>query len=762
MNKPASIHPEWLPAEGRLYQGGPQSGLNLAPEETSDFVEYWRAIMQRKWGILGFACLIAAITYFVMSQKVPVYRSSATVLVETDRPKLVPVGDAYNGVGAYYREYFQTQAEVLKSRTVAQRVVTKLGLLKHPEFDPRQSKPSAVEDWVGGHFPALRASFWKPPAALDEGSIESIVLARFAKGLLIEPVRSSQLIKVGFEAHDPKLAAAVANATAQAYIQADLDARTVSSENTGKLINQQLADLEAKLDASEMAVQTYRDREGMLDNKSTILGGAGRQLDELTNRLVEARVRRSDAEQAYKQTKAGESAGYESVPAIVKSASVQRAREIEAEAEKKVAEVSQRYGPDHPNFAAANSDFASARANTRRQIQTLVASVVKEYAAARAMEKNIEASLADSKSSIQNLNRKEIELGALEREAGTNRQLYQAFLSRSRETSATKDAQGFNARFIDSAVPSSLPVRPGKTSTVAMATVLTLMLGMICAVLLKRLNNTVETNEDVEKKLHQPFLAALPVLPGKDKKIPGRLALDRPQDLYAESVRTASTGVLLSALDTPRKIVVVTSSVPGEGKSTFAINLAFSQAKTKRVLLIEGDMRRPCFSKLMNLSPDQKGLSQLVSGTCTFDEALVQIDGTELHVIPAGHIPPNPLDLLVSRKFRDVLAMLRDRCEMVIIDSPPVQMVSDALVIGSYSTGVIYVVKAGDTPAPLVRTGLNRIASANIPIFGVVLNQQDFKRAETYGYGKKAYGAEQPKAKPKVVERSAQDKQTAV
>lgn len=744
MNKRVSTPPELLPAE-RLYEPGSRSNLNTAPEseETPEFVESWRAIMMRKWSILALACAAAAATYVVTAQMVPVYRSSATILVDIDRPKLVPIGDVYGGAGAYYKEYFQSQAEVLKSRGVAQRVVAKLKLDEHPEFDPRQNKPSAVEKWIDAYFPAWADS--KPVDALDKASIEAAVLRRFDSRLEVEAVRQSQLIKVSFEAHDARLAAAVANATAAAYIQADLDTRYKTSDNTGQLISQQLADLKAKLDASEMALQAYRDREGMLDSKSVVLGGSGRQLDELTQRLVEARVRRSEAEQTYRQVKGGEASGYESVPVVVKNSSVQRAKELEAEAEKRVAEASQRYGPDHPNFVAADSDLSAARANTRRQIQNLVASVAKDYGAARAAEKSIEVALAQSKGTIQNLNRKEIQLGVLEREAAVNRDLYQAFLSRFKETSATRDAQASNARLVDPAMPALLPIRPAKTRAVAIAAVLSLFLGMIGSLVLKGLNNTVKTSRDVEGKLQQPFLAALPVLPRKDKKNFVRAALDHPRDPFAESIRTVSTGVLLSALDTPRKIVVVTSSVPEEGRSTFAINLAFSQAKTKRVLLIEGDMRRPCFGEVMKISRGQKGLSQLLSGTCTFDDCLLRIDGTNLDVILAGPIPPNPLELLVSQKFRDMLAMLRDRCDMVVIDSPPVQLVSDALVIGSLATGVIFIVKADETPVPLARAGLKRIASANIPIFGVVLNQQDFKKAEKYygeysRYGKCGYG----------------------
>jgi succinoglycan biosynthesis transport protein ExoP len=525
------------------------------------------------------------------------------------------------------------------------------------------------------------------------------------------------------------LAAAVANATAEAYMQADLDARYKMSENAEQLLHQQLADLKAKWDASERALQAYRDREGMLDSKNTVLSGAGGQLEALTLKLVDARFRLSEAEQAQNQVRAG---NYESVPEVVKSESVQRAKEIEAEAERKLGEVSQRYGSNHQKFLAASGDVSAARANTRRQIQNLVASVTKEYEAARATANQIEEALARSKGTIQGLNQKEIGLGVLEREAATNRRLYQTFLSRFKETHASKYSQSSHARLVDAAAPALLPIRPAKARTVAIAAALSLLLGVIGSLLLKALNNTVRTSGDVEAKLHQRFLAALPVVLGNGKQNIARAVLDHPHGLFAESIRTASTGVLLSALHTTRPIVVVTSSVRAEGKSTFAMNLAFSQAKTKRVLLIEGDMRRPCFAKVMNLSGEQKGLSQLLSGACTFEECLLQVDGT--FVISAGRIPPKPLELLASQEFRDLLAMLRDRCDMIIIDSPPVQLVSDALVIGSQSTGLIYVVMANKTLAPLARAGLKRVASANIPIFGVVLNAQDFKKAERY-YG---------------------------
>ena len=723
------------------------SRRSAADDDGPQFVEYWRAITLRKWTLLVLVAVVGAATYAVVSHMEPIYRSGATILIPADRTSLVPFADASAGVVSNYHEYFQTQVQVIQSRDVAEHVIAGLNLARDAEFNPPAKQPSAIRTWVKSHLPVLHQLPTPPAAEIDETGAHERLLEAFAARLSVEPVRQSQLIRVNFEARDPKLAAAVANAAVQAYIQTDREARSASSQSAGQQINARLAELKATLDASEKALQAYRDREGLLDNKSTVLSGTGRQFDELTQKLVDARVRRVEAEQAYNQVKAGEATDYESVPAVVKSQAVQHAREVEADADKKLAEISQRYGPDHPKYIAAAADAKAAHTNTRGQIQSIVASVVKEYEASRATERTIQDALAQSKGTIQSLNRKEIQLNMLERDAAANRQLYQAFLSRAKETNAAKDGQDSIARVIDKAVPALAPVRPAKARSVLLAMLLTAVLGVAGSVLLYRVNNTFKTDEDVQRALGQPLLAALPTLPRTSRKRRGRVVLDRPHDLYAESIRIASTSVLLSALETPHKIVTVTSSVLDEGKSTFSINLAFSQAKSKRVLLVEGDMRRPCFGKAMMLQRGQKGLAELMAGDAELQECLLRIEETDLHVIPAGRMPPNPHELLLSHRFRELLTLLRARYDVVIIDSPPVQLVSDALVIGAQSTGVIFVVNAEDTPIPLAQKAIRRIEHAHIPIFGVVLNQKDFMKAEKYygeysGYQRYWYGAQ--------------------
>ena len=251
---------------------------------------------------------------------------------------------------------------------------------------------------------------------------------------------------------------------------------------------------------------------------------------------------------------------------------------------------------------------------------------------------------------------------------------------------------------------------------------------------------------DVEAKLKQPLLTTLPLLDKKssDRSSTAHMFLEDPKSLYSESIRTARTGVLLSSIDLTNRILLVTSSVPGEGKTTFSINLAVAHSHTKKTLLIDADMRRPAVAKGLDFEVHHPGLSDLVSGAMPFSACVQTIPGCDLHVITTGTNVPNPLEIILSQRFKDTIAELSKLYEIVVIDSPPVELVSDALVLSKMASGVIYVVKALETPFQLARKGLMRIRRAEGKILGVVLNHLDFKKAEKYygeysGYGKYGY-----------------------
>lgn len=698
-----------------------------AKDITLDLVLYWRSIAKRKWLILGLAVLIGAVTLLIVNMMTPIYRSTATLLVEQSRSKVAPTEEVYASVGDG-REHFQTQVEILKSRALAVRVVDKLGLITHPDFDPRQREVS----WMG----RLRQLVGLASAERNwtDDELQKAAIGALVSRMTVEPVRLSQLIKVSFESSDPTTAAGVANAIAESYIESDVEARVQMNERASEWLGERLAGLKSNLEDSERTLQEYRERKQMIATKGLEQSGATRQIEDVMARTLAARQRRFAAEHAYNQI-TGAKGDLDVLPIVMRNPFVQSLKEVEGAAEKRVLELANRYGPDHPRMVQAQAELQQSRNNTRREVETVVASLKRDYELAQANENALERALGAAKANVQSLNRKEFDLASLERAVGTNRQIYELFLNRFRETRASREMQATSvARITDEAMASQYPVKPKKEQAVSIAFVLGLMLGALIALLVERLDNTVKSADDAEEKLGQPMLTTLPLLRGEQAKAAGRHYLDDPKSIFSEGIRTARTGVLLSTADSQDVTVLVTSSVPDEGKTAVAINFALAQAQTRRVLLIDADLRRPTVGQQLGLDPNKPGLTSLLSGAATFAECLHRVDNTSLYVITPGTIPLNPLELLMSQRFQRLIKALAATCDMLVIDSPPVHLVSDALVLSTMATGVAFVVKADSTPYPLVRRCIRSLNEVDATVFGIMLNQLDFKKAAQY-YG---------------------------
>jgi exopolysaccharide transport family protein len=704
------------------------------PTETDirlDFLEYWRTITKRKGAIISFALVITLLTAVVVFVMTPVYRATATILIEREKQKVVSVDDVYGGFGSS-REHYQTQVELIKSHAVALRTINRLRLYDKPEFDPRAPKKgvAALLESIG-FFTA------REPAVWNEETLSKAVLPAFTSHLSIEPIRLSQLVTISFESPNAELAAEVANTLANSYIENDLDARYEMTHQASVWLQERVKSLKDNLNESENALQTYREKKGIADVKGATQSGAGEAVQQLTMQLITARARRAEAENAFKAIKGAQEGGeLSSLPAVLRSPMVAESKKQEAEADRKMSEVSQRYGKQHPKFVQAEGELATARDNVKRQVDMVVAGITQEYEAARGTERALEGTLASARGAIVSLNRQEFGLNVLERDADSNRQMYDMFIKRSKETNVAGDLQSTVGRVVDQAAVPGRPVKPNKPITISVALVLGSLIGMMIALMLDLLDNTLKRTEDVETRLKQPILTVLPQLSKEelDRKVSGTQVLFAPNSIYSEAIRSARTGVLLSSVDLPKRILVVTSSVPGEGKTTFSANLALSHASTKKTLLIDADMRRPSLGKAFGLEPSAAGLSDLVAGNAKISDCLRVLKDTNLSYLPSGPVPPNPLELLHSESFKQTLGMLSNLFDIIIIDSPPVELVSDALVIASQATGVIFVTKAMSTPYPLARKAIRRIRRANGNIIGVVLNALDFKKAEKY-YG---------------------------
>lgn len=711
--------------------GKPSLLLNAEEQQqTSPLLEYWRIVNAKKWGILTLGVAVAAVALVTTQAMRPTYRATAEVLIEANKAKVLSIDEVYGGVGSN-REYFQTQAEIMKSREVALRAIKKLKLWEHPDYNPRLEKPPAHQPLLD-----LLGMERKPQPKWNEELLANAVYQQVEKKLSIELVRLSQLVNVSFDSTDAKVAADFANALGEAYIENDREARFKMTQQASDWLQNRTKTLREALEASERKLQAYRERAGVVTVNASNQFGTGKLIEEVTQRLVEARMRRAEAENAYNQIRGGKVQDLSSLPAVIRNPLVAEAKKQLAEAERKHAEVSQRYGPEHPRMVQAEAELQAARDSAKRQINAIVASVTNEYEVARATERSLEATLGQARGGAQADNRKNFELAVLEREVASNRQLYDMFVTRAKETAASQDLQSSVGRIVDMAEVPEKPVAPKKAQITLMAFVLALLLGAATALLRARLDNTLKLPSDVESKVKQPLLSTFPLLEKKYRQQAATLSLQDPHTPFAEAVRTAKTGVLLSDIDQDRRVLLVTSSVAGEGKTTTSCNLALSLSQNKRTLLIDADMRRPSVAASLGLDPHAAGLSDLIAGTKQLADVLQKLPNSQVDLISAGTLPPNPLDLLLSRRFDELLATLKQQYEMIIIDSAPCEMVSDAVALAPKATGLIYVVRAGETAAPVVVKGTRRLQRAGGHLLGVVLNGVDLKQAERYGdYG---------------------------
>lgn len=710
-----------------------------------DVVRYLRTLNRYKWGILMVVIAVGMLAAMYASSLRPIYRSTATVMLEMGKPKIITTQELFEAYNGTTRDYFLTQFEIIKSRELAQRLVRTMQLTKHPEYNPRRQAKPWYADWVPAQFlPAAPGS--APSGEADEES----VVAQVMGGISLQPLKNTQLVKLSFDSHDPVLAERVPNTLAMIYIVSDLEARGETTRRSMSFLKDQAEELKRKLNESERALQDFREQEKIVVTKGVSVSGAIRQLEELESALDEARKKGLDAEALYNQVnivRQGKSAvALESLSVVQNNPVVARFKEAEAEAERRVSEASKRYGPEHPKMVAAQSDLKAVRDNVRRQVSTVVESVLKNYEVAKANEASLERALARAKAESQAYNRKEFTLARLEREVASNRQLYDLFTQRAKETN-TGDVPSAIARVIDVAILPKVPFGPNKRNIVGIAMLVALAIAVSIALLLEQLDITVKTSHEVESKLEIKAVGVLPRMRPKPGVPVERLFMEENQGTFAEGIRSIRSDLLLSGIDSPQKVVLLTSSLPEEGKTTVACNLAFAFSQIKKTLLVEADMRRPKIARVLGTDGRRTGLSELVAGSAPLDECVYAAERSNLWVLQSGRVPLNPLEMISSHRFSEVMETLKKAFDVIIIDSPPLQVVSDALVLSQFASSVLYVVKADSTPYPLARHGLTQMKRVSEPALvglGAVLNQLDIDKANKYygeyrGYGGRYY-----------------------
>lgn len=698
--------------------------MNNMDESQTEFVEeelhlrdYWKIIVKYRWFVLSFFVIVVTLgTVWTFMQR-PVYRATATIWIEKEAPKVVSFQEVLT-VDTSTTDYYQTQYQILQSQTIARKVIFKLKLYQHPEF--------ILSDGIPVETP-------KNYNEVNIGTVNA-----FLSKLKVEPVRNSRIVKINYETYTPELAALIANTIADVYIEQSLETKTGVSQEAVNWLQKKIEELRQKVETSEMKVQKYKEENQIIsiEEKETI---TAERLNELNRQLMDAQVKRVEAETRYMNLKklSKEPEMIQSTQEVIGNPFIQSLKAQEVALEKEYAEMSEKYGPKHPQLVRLRSQLDEIKHRINLEVKKIINSIKTEYEVAKAREETIRKAFEEMKKEAQEFNKKSVEFGVLKRQAESDRQMYEILLKRLNEASVGEDIQAVNVRIVDRAVIPVSPVKPRKLLNIALSILIGLGLGVGLAFFFEYLDNTFRTPEDVEDALNIPFLGIFPHIKLKEGEPDADRDLavhKKPRSTSAEAFRSIRTNLLLSSAEHKPGVILITSPGPYEGKSLTSTNLALILAQTgERVLLVDGDMRKPRIYRVFGLD-DSKGLSTLLTGHSELKEVIFESGIPNLYLLPAGPKPPNPAELLGSGKMAEIVTELRKRFDYVIIDTPPLIAVTDASVLSTIVDGVVMVLKAGQTTKELAKRAHKNLREINAKIIGAILNDVDFERDRYYYY----------------------------
>ncbi len=789
------FEPQIVAQTGRYpgYRDYPQDGLQL--------LDYWRAVRKRIWLVIGIAVLITTLAAIYMARKPNIYSAKATVQVDLEQTNPDLQTDRQRPLLTADPSYFNTQLQLLSSDSLLRRVIKEHSLDTNAEFQKAkaESSSSALRGMLKA-VGLARDETRKDPAgggtaASDSSSVlvsseeiaEAVRLAPYVellkKNLGIEPVREARvtvkdtrLIDVSFTSSSPELAAFVANGIAETFTSYNLERRTVTNRKTSDFLQGRITDLQTDIRNDEIKLVELQKKEGIVNTTGEqtieIERLAGLNRDRLT-----AELERTNAEAKLFSVKGSP----EKLRSLVEADSARFITEkqnstvnLRNETEKKIADLNslrakllEEYQEKADPIREVDTQIASLEASLNRVLkknndeiaeyqkratENLLNNLQTDYAKSKDKEDKIQAAYDAQYAKAQSQNSGAVMIKLLEQELEANK----AFLKQLKDNQSGNDVasqgSGNNISVPGFAIPNDVPVAPRRVMTVFAALILSTLFGMGLALFLEYLDDTIRTVEEIESVLQLPALAAIPTIDSLPKRklllVGANEELDDnsssellihsdPRSGLSEAYRQLRTSILLSTAGHAPKSLLITSSLPSEGKTTTATNTAISLAQTgAKVLIVDADMRRPRLHSVFGIA-NGEGLSTLLSSESTDADVtrVVKVDeSTKMHILTSGPIPPNPAELIGSEQMATLLKRLQKHYSHVVIDSPPITSFTDGVLIASMVDGVILVVHSGKSSRQVVRRAKQLLQDVGSRILGVVLNNVNLRSQDNYHY----------------------------
>jgi succinoglycan biosynthesis transport protein ExoP len=717
---------------------------DLSPRQPHLY-DYLLILRKHQWLILSFTLAVVTIVSIATFRMQPVYVATTRIEIDRENANILP----FQGTDSYdvmmdLENYIETQSKILTSETLALQTIRIVG----------SAAPPGTSDPSQAVLTGSLANQQRPPE-----------LAGFLGSLSVKRVPNSRLLDVSFEATNALQAAQMVNAHIKNYIDQNRRSHYQSTTEATTWLTDQLDELRIKVKNSEDARLEYEKKNQIweLDDKQNI---TTQRLADLNKELTQAQNDRMNRQSLFEFAKSGE---IDSVPQIRDNSAVQDLIRKRAEAAALYNDALAQYGPNFPKVQRLQAQLSELDANVAREKKSVVGRLESEFREARQREDLLTRTLDQQKIEANRMAELMVQYNILKRDAEANKSLYDGLLTKLKEAGISAALQSSNIRVVDPAMVPSTPARPAKARNIALAFLVGLVGGIGLALIREYMDNTVKTPDDIETLSRLPSLAVVPAFAesngdAKRSRLLGGgngngnghgrerhaelVAQHYPKSQMSEAFRALRTSLLLSQAEHPPQVILVTSALPREGKTTAAANLAVTLAQLgDRTLLIDADLRKPGIGRLLNLGSGKfAGLSSYLAGVSSLDLVTVQHPAIpNLSAIPTGPLPPNPADLLSSHKLADALVELRTRFKFIVIDTPPIMAATDAVILSVQADGVLIVVRSGETPKEAFTRTRDLLVSVKCHLLGVVLNAVDSSAPDyyysyryypySYGYG---------------------------
>ena len=731
--------------------------LDLSPEESPRLLDYWHVILKRRWAVLTCLLIIFSTVAIGTFKEKRVYAGKILIEINPEEPRVLNFQQiAQAGQSWDLQSYRETQYRILKSRSLAERVVRDLRLYQYPEFYQSHS-----------YFGLVSKNPEKIPSASDpnppdpNSSAYRNSVGNFMGSVVVNPVERSNLVEVSFYSQSPELAARITNQLGEDYIDQNLQVRWNEALKASEWLSGRLVELKAKLKKSQDALQAYAAKNSILFTQSAVNSPAqsmaNARLQQLEEEYTRAQADRAKREALHSLVEAGK---VQDLPGVLDNRLIQTLEQDLSDLKRKYSELTATVKPGYPKAMALKKQIDTLQANLDRQKQALTQNINQEYQASLAREKYLDQLIHQQEQLVDVVSQKTIQYNILKRDVDTNQSLYDGVLQRMKEAQVSAGLNASNIMVVDPAQVPKGPAKPRVMINLALGFILGLSLGVGLAFFQEYLDNTLKTPDEVESLLRLPSLGLIPAihLNGSSKSSGKTLSIigagsNGSQDfalqqnpIALEAFRSLRTSILLSANPVP-KVLLITSALPGEGKTTTTVNLGATLASLgSKVLIVDCDMRRPACHRAAGVK-NSPGFVQCLTGRVDLSEAVLPVNGVpNLSVIPCGPIPPNPAEVLSSPLTLELLQKLRGQFEYVLVDSPPVLSVVDSRILATITDAVVLVTRAYDTPYEVVRRARSLLYGSRARILGVALNNVNIRK-ESYGgkysyYQQYGYGAD--------------------